>query len=150
MLFVPSIFGHDVDDWMDDFDRDFWNDKKSPLYGKHADRLMKTDVRELPEGYEVDVELPGFKKEEIKLSLEKGNLTISAQKGLEKEETDKKNGKVIRKERYEGNLTRSFYVGEDLDKEDIKAKYENGVLSLVIPKKAPKAEVPENHYIAIE
>ena len=150
MLFVPSIFGHDVDDWMDDFDRDFWNDKKSPLYGKHADRLMKTDVRELPEGYEVDVELPGFKKEEIKLSLEKGNLTISAQKGLEKEETDKKNGKVIRKERYEGNLTRSFYVGENLDKEDIKAKYENGVLSLVIPKKAPKAEVPENHYIAIE
>jgi len=150
MLFVPSIFGHDVDDWMDDFDRDFWNDKKSPLYGKHADRLMKTDVRELPEGYEVDVELPGFKKEEIKLSLEKGNLTISAQKGLEKEETDKKNGKVIRKERYEGNLTRSFYVGEDLEKEDIKAKYENGVLSLVIPKKAPKAEVPENHYIAIE
>ena len=150
MLFVPSIFGHDVDDWMDDFDRDFWNDKKSPLYGKHADRLMKTDVRELPEGYEVDVELPGFKKEEIKLSLEKGNLTISAQKGLEKEETDKKSGKVIRKERYEGNLTRSFYVGENLDKEDIKAKYENGVLSLVIPKKAPKAEVPENHYIAIE
>ena len=150
MLFVPSIFGHDVDDWMDDFDRDFWNDKKSPLYGKHADRLMKTDVRELPEGYEVDVELPGFKKEEIKLSLEKGNLTISAQKGLEKEETDKKSGKVIRKERYEGNLTRSFYVGEDLDKEDIKAKYENGVLSLVIPKKAPKAEVPEDHYIAIE
>ena len=150
MLFVPSIFGHDVDDWMDDFDRDFWNDKKSPLYGKHADRLMKTDVRELPEGYEVDVELPGFKKEEIKLSLEKGNLTISAQKGLEKEETDKKNGKVIRKERYEGNLTRSFYVGENLDKEDIKAKYENGVLSLVIPKKAPKAEVSEDHYIAIE
>lgn len=150
MLFVPSIFGHDVDDWMDDFDRDFWNDKKSPLYGKHADRLMKTDVRELPEGYEVDVELPGFKKEEIKLSLEKGNLTISAQKGLEKEETDKKSGKVIRKERYEGNLTRSFYVGENLDKEDIKAKYENGVLSLVIPKKAPKAEVSEDHYIAIE
>ena len=150
MLFVPSIFGHDVDDWMDDFDRDFWNDKKSPLYGKHADRLMKTDVRELNDGYEVDVELPGFKKEEIKLSLEKGNLTISAQKGLQKEETDKKSGKVIRKERYEGNLTRSFYVGENLDKEDIKAKYENGVLSLVIPKKAPKAETTEDHYIAIE
>jgi len=150
MLFVPSIFGNDVDDWMDDFDRDFWTDKKNPLYGKHADRLMKTDVRELNDGYEVDVELPGFKKEEIKLSLEKGNLTISAQKGLQKEETDKKNGKVIRKERYEGNLTRSFYVGEDLDKEDIKAKYENGVLSLVIPKKAPKAETTEDHYIAIE
>ena len=106
-------------------------------------------MRELETGYEVDVELPGFKKEEIKLSLEKGNLTISAQKGLEKDETDKK-GKVIRKERFEGNLTRSFYVGENLEKEDITAKYENGVLSLVIPKKASKAEVPEDHFIAIQ
>ena len=95
MLFVPSIFGNDVDDWMDDFDRSFWNDKKSPLYGKHADRLMKTDVRELETGYEVDVELPGFKKEEIKLSLEKGNLTISAQKGLEKDETDNQLDKAV-------------------------------------------------------
>ena len=147
MLFVPSIFGNDVDDWMDDFDRSFWNDKKNPLYGKHTDRLMKTDVRELETGYEVDVELPGFKKEEIKLSLEKGNLTISAQKGLEKDETDKK-GKVIRKERFEGNLTRSFYVGENLEKEDITAKYENGVLTLTVPKKEAE-KLPEKHLIQI-
>ena len=148
MLFVPSIFGHDVDDWMDDFDRNFWNDKKNPLYGKHADRLMKTDVRELSDGYEVDVELPGFSKEEIKLSLEKGNLTISAQKGLEKEETDKK-GKVIRKERFEGAMQRSFYVGENLTEEDIKAAFNHGVLHLDVPKKE-KAKLPEKKTILIE
>ena len=109
---------------------------------------MKTDVKETDTGYEVDIDLPGFKKDEINAKLEDGYLTISAAKGLDKDEKDKK-GKYIRKERYAGSMSRSFYVGEGVTEDDIKAKYEDGILRLVVPKKAAKA-VENKKYIAIE
>ena len=110
--------------------------------------MMKTDIREHDEGYEVDIDLPGFKKDEISIELENGYLTVSAAKGLDKDEEDKK-GKYIRKERYAGAMQRSFYVGENLTDEDIKAKYENGILKLSVPKKPAKA-VEAKKTIAIE
>ena len=147
---MPSIFGENLfdDDWMNfPFEQDFWG-KKNPLYGKHAKNMMKTDIREHDEGYEVDIDLPGFKKDEISIELENGYLTVSAAKGLDKAEEDKK-GKYIRKERYAGAMQRSFYVGENLTDEDIKAKYENGILRLSVPKKPAKA-VEAKKTIAIE
>ena len=123
-------------------------DTEKQLYGKHATHVMKTDVREHDDHYEVDIDLPGFKKDEIELSLEKGYLTISATKGLDKDETDKK-GRIIRQERYAGAMQRSFYVGSALTEEDIKAHFEDGVLKLNVPKKtAPK--LPEKRTILIE
>ena len=109
---------------------------------------MKTDVKETESGYEVDIDLPGFKKDEVSASLENGYLTISAAKGLDKDEQDKK-GKYIRKERYAGSMSRSFYVGEGVDQNDIHAKFEDGILRLSVPKENKKA-VEQNKYIAIE
>ena len=149
-MLMPSIFGENLfdDDWMDfPFDRDFWG-KKNPLYGKNAKNMMKTDIREHDNGYEVDIDLPGFKKDEISLELENGYLTVSAAKDLDKDEQDKK-GKYIRRERYAGAMQRSFYVGDTLTQEDIKAKYDNGILSISIPKKDAKA-VETKKTIAIE
>ena len=149
-MLMPSIFGENLfdDDWMDfPFERDFWG-KKNPLYGKNAKNMMKTDIREHDDGYEVDVDLPGFKKDEISLELENGYLTVSAAKGLDKDEKDKK-GKYIRRERYAGAMQRSFYVGDALTQEDIRAKYESGILSISIPKKVAQA-VETKKSIAIE
>ena len=148
-MLLPSIFGENLfDNWFDlpDF-RDLDRVEKK-LYGKNAARLMKTDVHEREDQYEVDMDLPGFKKEEISLELNNGYLTVSAAKGLDKDENDKK-GKLIRQERYAGSMQRSFYVGENLTEEDIKASFKHGVLSLIIPKKeAPKR--PEKKQILIE
>ena len=150
-MLYPSIFNENLFDDLMDFDfpvfRGFGDiDKK--LYGKHAGQMMKTDVHEQENGYEVDIDLPGFKKDEITLNLEKGYLTVSASKGLDKDEKDKK-GKLIRQERYAGAMQRSFFVGENVTEEDVKAKFEDGVLKLAIPKKeAPK--VPEKKSILIE
>ena len=129
------------------FDADFWG-RKNPLYGKHAKNLMKTDIREHDNGYELDIDLPGFKKDEISIDLDNGYLTISAAKGLDKDEQDKK-GKYIRKERYAGAMQRSFYVGDAVTEEDVKAKFEDGILRLSIPKKDAKA-VETKKTIAIE
>ena len=147
-MLMPSIFGENLfdDDWFD-FDRDFWG-RKNPLYGKNAKNIMKTDIREHDDGYELDIDLPGFKKDEINVELENGYLTISAAKGLDKDEQDKK-GKYIRKERYAGAMQRSFYVGDAVTQEDIKAKFEDGILKLSIPKKDAKA-VETKKTIAIE
>ena len=139
-MLMPSIFGENLfdDDWMDfPFDRDFWG-RKNPLYGKNANKIMKTDIREHDGGYELDVDLPGFKKDEINVELENGYLTISAAKGLDKDEQDKK-GKYIRRERYAGAMQRSFYVGDEVTQEDIKARFEDGILRLSIPKKDAQA-----------
>lgn len=137
------------DDFMDfPFNDDFWG-RKNPLYGKNAKRMMKTDIRETEGSYELDVDLPGFKKDEIKASLENGYLTISAAKGLDKDEKDK-DGKYIRQERYAGAMSRSFYVGDEVTQEDIKAKYEDGILKLSIPKKEKKPAVEQDNHIAIE
>ena len=145
-MLMPSIFGENLfnDDWMD-FG---FPEVDKALYGKHANNVMKTDVKETDTGYEVDIDLPGFKKDEINAQLDNGYLTISAAKGLDKDEKDKK-GKFIRKERYAGAMSRSFYVGEGITQEDIKAKYEDGILRLSVPKKEAKA-VEDKKYIAIE
>lgn len=145
-MLMPSIFGENLfnDDWMD-FG---FPEVDKALYGKHAGHVMKTDVKETDAGYEVDIDLPGFKKDEISAKLDDGYLTISASKGLDKDEKSKE-GKYIRKERYAGAMSRSFYVGGDVTEEDIKAKYEDGILRLSIPKKEAKA-VENKKYIAIE
>ena len=145
---LPSIFGENLFDEF--FDDNFgmvpmWNGR-NPLYGKHAKNLMKTDVRETEDTYEVDIDLPGFKKDEISVDLEDGYLTIRAAKGLDKDEKDKK-GKYIRQERYAGACSRSFYVG-DVKPEDVPAKYEDGILKLSMPKQAKK-ELPRSTTIAI-
>lgn len=155
---LPSIFGENLfDDWMDfPFERDLekafekeFFPAKNPLYGKHAKNMMKTDVRDMEDHYEVDIDLPGFKKEEVNAELKDGYITISAAKGVDKEEKDKKTGKYIRRERYMGSMSRSFYVGEDITQEEIHAKFEDGILQLTIPKKDTQA-VSQNNYIAIE
>ncbi len=149
-MLMPSIFGESLfdDDWMDfPFEREFWG-RRNPLYGKNAKNMMKTDIREHDQGYELDVDLPGFKKDEINVELENGYLTISAAKGLDKDEQDKQ-GKYIRRERYAGTMQRSFYVGDAVTQEDIKARFEDGILRLSIPKKDAKA-VETKKTIAIE
>ena len=145
-MLMPSIFGENLfnDDWMN-FG---FPEVDKALYGKHASHEMKTDVKETDSGYEVDIDLPGFKKDEINVQLDNGYLTISASKGLDKEEKNKE-GKYIRKERYAGAMSRSFYVGDALTQEDIKAKYESGILRLSIPKKEAK-QVEATKRIAIE
>ncbi|MBR3015477.1 MAG: Hsp20/alpha crystallin family protein [Clostridia bacterium] len=149
--YLPTVFGENLMDVFDDFDRAFFRgfpQTDRMLYGKNASRMMKTDVKETEEGYELDVELPGFKKDEIKLELNNGYLTISTEKSLDKEEKTKQ-GKVLRQERYSGAMQRSFYVGGNLSEEDVKAKYENGVLSLTVPKKEAR-KIPEKKQILIE
>ena len=121
-------------------------DGRNPLYGKHAKNLMKTDVRETENTYEVDIDLPGFKKDEIDVDLKDGYLTISASKGLDKDQKDQE-GKYIRQERYAGAMSRSFYVGE-VEPDQVSAKYENGILQISLPKQAKK-ELPKSSTIAI-
>ncbi len=149
-MLMPSIFGENLfDDFMDfPFDRDFFG-RRNPLYGKHEKNLMKTDVKETDSTYELAIDLPGFKKDEVTAKLEDGYLTISASKGMEKEEKDEKNGTFIRRERYTGQCSRSFYVGDGVNEDDIKAKFEDGILKLMIPKKEAK-EIEQKKYIAIE
>ena len=148
-MLLPSLFGENLlDDWFDFPDPREYNQVEKNLYGRHANRLMKTDVHEHDDHYEMDIDLPGFKKEEIQLQLENGYLTVQAAKGLESEEKDQKKGRIIRQERYSGSMQRSFYVGDQVTEEDIKAKFEHGVLSLNIPKK--EAQIPAKKTIMIE
>ena len=151
-MLMPSIFGEDLfDDFMRDFP--FYDDKdmkklEKKLYGRRGRNMMKTDIKERDDSYELEMDLPGFKKDEVKVALENGYLTISAAKGLDEDEQEKKSGRYIRRERYSGSCSRSFYVGEDVRQEDIKGEFKHGILKLTIPKKA--AQVPEKKYIAIE
>src|SRR5699024_8310757 len=133
-MMMPSIFGENLfDDFMDfPFEREFFG-RKNPLYGKNEKNMMKTDVKELDHAYELDIDLPGFKKEEVTARLENGYLTISAAKGLDKDEIDKE-GKYIRRERYAGAMSRSFYVGDYVKQEEIRAKFDDGILRLTVPK----------------
>nr|WP_317449967.1 Hsp20/alpha crystallin family protein [uncultured Sellimonas sp.] len=148
-MMMPSIFGENLfDDWMDfPFDDDFFG-RRNPLYGKNTKNMMKTDVRETDGSYELDIDLPGFKKDEIKVQLKDGYLTISAAKGVNNDQKDK-DGNYIRRERYSGSMSRSFYVGENVTQEDVHAKYEDGILKLTVPKKEQK-KVEEASHIAIE
>ncbi len=147
MLYLPSIFGDNlVDDFFDDFN--FFRPAR-PAMRTERTKLMRTDIRETDTGYELDVELPGYKKEDLNLELTNGYLNISAEKNTSKEEKDK-NGRVVRQERYTGSMKRSFYVGEEITEEDIKAKFEDGILKLQVPKKEIEEKVPEKKTIAIE
>ena len=147
---MPSIFGENLFD--DFFDDDFSMfpalTGRNPLYGKHAKNLMKTDVRETENTYELDIDLPGFKKDEISIDLKDGYLSISAAKGLDRDQEDKK-GKYIRQERYAGACSRSFFVGEGIEPQDVSAKFEDGILRVSLPKQVKK-ELPRNSTIAIE
>ena len=146
---LPSIFGESLfDDWMGFPFRSFESDVDHKLYGKHAAHVMKTDLKEHDDGYELKMDLPGFKKDQISLQLQHGYLTISAAKGLEEEGKDQK-GKIVHQERYTGSMTRSFYIGENITEEDVKAKFEDGVLTLDFPKEKPAA-LPESKTIQIE
>ena len=146
---LPSIFRDNLFDDMFDFDFDKEFDRMMrPLYGKHAQNMMKTDVRETGNSYELDIDLPGFKKDEITIQLDNGYLSISAAKGLDKDE-EKKDGKYIRRERYAGAMNRTFYVGDNLTQQDIQAKFEDGILKISVPKKDVQ-QIEQNKYIAIE
>lgn len=147
---LPSVFGENLfDDSLSDF---FGFGRMMPqisseLYGKHAKNLMKTDVRETEGTYELDVDLPGFTKDEVNVELKNGYLTIQAAKGLDKDQSDKK-GKYIRQERYAGACSRTFYVGDGVEPEDVTARFENGILQLSIPKEAKK-QLPKNTSVTI-
>ena len=134
-MFVPKIFTENLfDDWMDDFGwpRGMENvDRK--LYGKHAGREMLTDIREHDDHFDVEIDLPGFKKEDINVEINDGYMTVTAAKGVEEEGKNDK-GKVVRQERYSGTMSRTFYVGEGISASDIHGKFEDGVLRLDIPK----------------
>jgi len=157
-MMTPSIFGENLfDDFFDDlFDFPMLDEKamqkaQRKLYGHHAANMMKTDVQEHDDHYEIDIDLPGFKKDELSLELKGGYLIITAAKGLDKDEKEKKTGKFVRRERYAGSMSRSFYIGEDIKEEDIRAKYEGGVLKLNVPKvEENQSQVEEKKYIAIE
>ena len=151
---MPSIFGEDLfDNFMNDFS--FYNDApfenvEKKLYGHHAKNVMKTDIKETDEGYELEIDLPGFTKDEVKVSLDNGYMTVSAAKGLDKDEQEKKSGKYIRRERYAGACERSFYVGDEITEEDVKGEFKHGMLKLFIPKKEAKPAVEQKKYISIE
>ena len=142
-MMMPSIFGENL---FDDFMEDAF---KSPIFGKREKNLMKTDIRENDNGYELDMDLPGFKKDEITVNLRDGYVTITAERGMERNEKDEKTGKFVRQERYSGSCQRSFYVGEGVKQEDMKARFEDGILHLEFPKASPK-QVEESHRILIE
>ena len=148
-MMMPSVFGESLfDDLMDfPFDKEFFS-HRNPLYGKHAQNIMKTDIKESDTAYEMDIDLPGFKKEDVSAKLENGYLTITAAKGLDKDEKNDE-GVYIRRERYTGQCARTFYVGEAVTQEEIKAKFEDGILKVTIPKVEPK-KVEDKKYIAIE
>ena len=152
-MLMPSIFGENLFD--DLFDFPFYDDRNEQkverkLYGRHARNLMKTDIKEMDNGYQLIIDLPGFKKEEIHAALENGYLTISAAKGLDEDEQEKESGHYIRRERYAGACERSFYVGDSISQEDIKAEFKHGILKIFVPKKEARPAVEENKYIAIE
>lgn len=144
-MMMPSIFGENLFDDFFGFDMPV----RRTLNTRTND-LMKTDVKELENGYQLDISIPGFKKEDLKAELKDGYLTVSGTTSSQNDEKDEKTGKYIRRERFSGSCSRSFYVGDQVTQEDIKAKYENGVLTLTVPKKEALPKKEEKQYIAIE
>lgn len=151
-MLMPSIFGENLfDDFFDfpDFEK-MEHQMEKKLYGHHAKHMMKVDIKDKEGEYEMLIDLPGFKKEEITAQLQNGYLTISAAKGYNQDEQEKETGKYIRRERYAGACQRSFYVGQDIKQSDIKAEFKHGILKLHLPKKNPAVEKKEDDFIAIE
>lgn len=151
-MFMPTIFGENL---FDDFMNDFFSDEEKDmrrlqkrLYGHHGRDLMKTDIKETDDGYELAMDLPGFTKDDIEISLDHGYLVINASKNLDQDEQNEDNGRYIRRERYSGACQRSFYVGNGVSESDIRAEFKHGILMLYIPKAENK--IPEKKYIAIE
>lgn len=145
----PSIFNDNLFD--DFFEFPFFDDRaERKLYGHNAKNIMKTDIKEHKDGYELEIDLPGFHKDEIQAELKDGYLNISAAKQLNQDEKEKESGKYIRRERYIGSCQRSFYVGDEITQEDIKAEFKHGILKLFVPKKEHKDAVEQKKYIAIE
>lgn len=145
----PSIFNDNLFD--DFFEFPFFDDRaERKLYGHNAKNIMKTDIKEHNDGYELEIDLPGFHRNEIQAELKDGYLTISAAKQLNQDEKEKESGKYIRRERYTGSCQRSFYVGEDITQEDIKAEFKHGILKLFVPKKEVKPQVEERKFVSIE
>ena len=138
MMMIPRK--HDFDLWDDVFGDSFFNEG--------ASRLMKTDIKEKTDKYLIGIELPGYQKENIKIDVEDGYLTVHAEINSDNEE--KEEGKFVRRERYVGSCSRSFYVGNEVKSEDIKASFKNGILKIEVPKKEYKKELPEKKYIQIE
>ena len=147
---MPTIFRDSLfDDFMNDFTFPSFPDVEKRLYGKHGQNLMKTDVKEKDGNYEIDIDLAGFRKDEIRMELENGYLTVSASKGVENDSKDDE-GSYLRRERYAGSMSRRFYVGDHVTEEDIHPKYENGVLSFSVPKEEAKKIENKKRYISIE
>lgn len=145
----PSIFNDNLFD--DFFEFPFFDDRaERKLYGHNAKNIMKTDIKEHKDGYELEIDLPGFHKDEIQAELKDGYLTISAAKQLNQDEKEKESGKYIRRERYSGSCQRSFYVGDEITQEDIKAEFKHGILKLFVPKKEAKLEVEQRKFVSIE
>ncbi|MBQ6401519.1 MAG: Hsp20/alpha crystallin family protein [Firmicutes bacterium] len=145
-MLMPTIFGERLfDNFMDDFG---FPSVDRIACSKNTSNLMRTDIRETDEGFELDVELPGYKKDDVKVQLKDGYLTVSAEQKSEKEVKDDE-GRYLRRERYSGAMSRSFFVGEDTREEDVKARFEDGILKLAFPKEQPK-KVEEPKFIAIE
>lgn len=152
-MMIPSIFNNNLFDNF--FDFPFYDDKaerkaERKLYGHRVSNLMRTDIKEKKDSYELIIDLPGFKKEEVSAELNNGCLTISAAKEASGKEEKGKDGSYIRKERYEGSCQRSFYVGEQLKEEDIKGEFKHGVLKLYLPKKKEQPAVEAKKTISIE
>ena len=145
----PSIFNDNLFD--DFFEFPFFDDRaERKLCGHNAKNIMKTDIKEHKDGYELEIDLPGFHKDEIQAELKDGYLTISAAKQLNQDEKEKESGKYIRRERYSGSCQRSFYVGDEITQEDIKAEFKHGILKLFVPKKEAKPEVEQRKFVSIE
>ncbi|GFI23281.1 putative Hsp20 family chaperone [Lachnospiraceae bacterium] len=143
---MNSIFGESL---FDDFFEDFARPIRTASRYNTTTGIMRTDVKESDTSYELDIDLPGYKKENVKAELENGYLTINAETSQNNDQKDE-NGKYIRRERYYGTCSRRFYVGEEVNQEDIKAKFEDGILKVSVPKKEIKPVVEERKYIPIE
>ena len=128
-----------------DFFDDFFKD---PFFETGDSSIMKTDIKEKENSYELDVDLPGYKKEDIKMHMEDGYLIINAKTNKENDEKDM-NGKFIRKERFFGECSRSFYLGTDIKEEDIKANFHKGTINIEVPKKTKIEKEKEKKYIDI-
>ncbi len=145
MFMIPRK-NRELDLWDDIFDDPFFREPMT--FRRQENRIMKTDVKELKDKFEITIDLPGYEKENLDMSIEDGYLTVHAK--TSKTNEDKEEGKFVRKERFYGECSRSFYVGDEVTEEDVKASFKNGTLTIDVPKKEPKEQIPEKKYIAIE
>ncbi|MGN0154950.1 MAG: Hsp20/alpha crystallin family protein [Lachnospiraceae bacterium] len=145
-MLVPSIFSNDL---FDDFFNDTYKPTEQYVHSANSRNLMNTDIKEFEDKYELGIELPGFEKQDVNASLKDGYLTVEAERHADNTLKDRK-GRYIRKECFTGKCQRSFYVGEKVTQEDIHAAFNNGILTIIVPKIKEQPKVEENHFISIE